>query len=298
MKKKINIIMIMALILGFSGISKHAMAYGKDTTQIKSDSFNSKADTTTKNYIPLANVSGSGNNTAIGVSALTASTSGSGNTAIGTYSLYAATTPSNNTAIGASAFSNNITGANGTAVGYSAGNLVTGTGNQLFGYIAGYNITTGSYNTYLGSFTGTGLATSSNNVILSDGQGNITFQASGTSQPYKANAAWTLTDNSGAALTFTSVTSTYSNISNRVTFTCNFTYPSTADVSAASIKTLPVACNQISVVSGFAAGVGAITGYIAASGTSIALYSNATGLALTNAALSLAVVTISGTYSS
>ena len=245
-----------------------------------------------------SNVSGSGNNTAIGVSALTASTSGSGNTAIGTYSLYAATTPSNNTAIGASAFSNNITGANGTAVGYSAGNLVTGTGNQLFGYIAGYNITTGSYNTYLGSFTGTGLATSSNNVILSDGQGNITFQASGTSQPYKANAAWTLTDNSGAALTFTSVTSTYSNISNRVTFTCNFTYPSTADVSAASIKTLPVACNQISVVSGFAAGVGAITGYIAASGTSIALYSNATGLALTNAALSLAVVTISGTYSS
>ena len=117
--------------------------------------------------------SGTGHNTATGVKALFANTSGSENTAAGYFALSANTTGTSNTAFGHEALTSNKTGFNNTAVGFSA-LLSDGTGNQntavgdsaLAGITSGFNNTamgfaadsadlTGSYNTSVGFQAGT-----------------------------------------------------------------------------------------------------------------------------------------------
>ncbi|RVU26897.1 hypothetical protein EOJ36_02565 [Sandaracinomonas limnophila] len=148
---------------------------------------------------------GVSDNTAIGVSALTANTTGYYNTAVGYNSLFTASTSKQNTAIGYATLKMNTADAN-TAVGYNAltaattgannsgfGNMAllnttTGTENTAMGTISLRNNTTGSYNTaigaragyainsgdnntFLGSSAGTNLTTGSNNVILGNKAG-------------------------------------------------------------------------------------------------------------------------------
>ncbi len=97
-------------------------------------------------------MSGSGSNTGIGVSALSANTTGVSNTAVGTGALTANTTGANNTAVGSIALNNNSIGANNSALGTNALRFnTTGTGNTGIGTNALTTNTTGTNNTAIGS---------------------------------------------------------------------------------------------------------------------------------------------------
>jgi hypothetical protein len=98
----------------------------------------------------------SGHITAVGAYALYSNTTGNSNVAVGgndeTYSgaLQTNTTGSGNTAIGVAALQAN-NASSGTAVGYQAGYANTsGTANTFYGYQAGSNLTTGAYGLYVG----------------------------------------------------------------------------------------------------------------------------------------------------
>ena len=96
-------------------------------------------NTAVGNQALLYNTSGS-LNAAFGASALFANTTGASNTAIGTSSVQTNTTGSFNTAVGNQALQANTTASNNTAVGYQAGYSQAGgaNGNTLIGYQAGY----------------------------------------------------------------------------------------------------------------------------------------------------------------
>jgi hypothetical protein len=105
-------------------------------------------------------------NTALGLVALAANTTGYCNTAIGALSLRCTTSGNRNTAAGVKALRNNTTGTCNTAIGYSAGYCMT-TGNSLtaVGYKAA-QCTTGNCNTAIGHLAGCGLTTGTCNVIM------------------------------------------------------------------------------------------------------------------------------------
>jgi hypothetical protein len=86
-------------------------------------------------------------------------------------------------------------------------------------------------------------ATTGNFVVGTSGQG-VDFSATpntGTSElldDYEIGT-WTPADNSGAGLTFTGVTATYTKIGRLVSAQVYLTYPSTASIASASITGLP-----------------------------------------------------------
>jgi hypothetical protein len=89
--------------------------------------------------------SGTGENVALGYEALKVNTTGSRNTSVGLYSAGANTTGSNNIAIGNGTFQTNTTGGNNVAVGNSAlEKNTTASGNTAVGYQAAYTNTTGN----------------------------------------------------------------------------------------------------------------------------------------------------------
>lgn len=140
--------------------------------------------------------SGVATNTAVGVSALAANTSGTYNTAIGASAGLLITSGGSNTLIGAdcgraiTTASNNTgvgnaallgtTGASNTAIGISSGQSNTsGTFNTFCGYQAGYSNTTGSFNVFVGGTAGHSLAASClGNVII--GQDAARVHANGS----------------------------------------------------------------------------------------------------------------------
>jgi hypothetical protein len=98
--------------------------------------------------------SGTGRNTGVGASSLSAVTTGASNTALGAQSLQSLTTASDNTAVGVNALtlinsggdntalgsgalSSNVTGAQNTALGKGAGSGNLGSGNVFLGHLAG-----------------------------------------------------------------------------------------------------------------------------------------------------------------
>jgi len=90
-------------------------------------------------------------NTALGITALGANTTGSSNTAVGSAALTLNTTGENNTAVGVAALYSNTTGVSNTAVGGDALRLNTiGLNNTAVGVAALYSNTTGLSNTALG----------------------------------------------------------------------------------------------------------------------------------------------------
>ncbi len=95
-------------------------------------------------------------NTAIGYNALAASTTGTDNTAIGYGALAANTTGTSfNTAVGSGALTVNTTGADNTALGYQALTAnVTGSSNIALGYQAGQSLVSGSGNIYINADAG------------------------------------------------------------------------------------------------------------------------------------------------
>jgi hypothetical protein len=120
-----------------------------------------------------ANTTGS-TNTAIGDTALQSNTIGSGNTAIGQGALGQSTTGVQNTAIGVGALQHNNTGFNNTAIGFGALGASTsghdnfGIGNAA-GSLAGFN---GNWNVFIAN---QGQATDSNLIRIGDSNQNRTF---------------------------------------------------------------------------------------------------------------------------
>jgi trimeric autotransporter adhesin len=110
------------------------------------------------------------NNTASGYSALQGNTTGSYNSAFGLQALYSNTTGSNNTASGFDALFKNNTGAENTAYGESALYSSAGNYNTGVGFDALYHHTSGTYNVALGWKAGFALTTGSNNIDI-DNQG-------------------------------------------------------------------------------------------------------------------------------
>ena len=125
-----------------------------------------------------ANTSGT-NNTAIGSSAGLLITSGANNTLIGFDCGRAVTTGSNNTGVGSSAIQN-TTGAGNTAIGISAGHSnKSGDYNTFCGFQAAYNYTTGSFSVFVGGAAGYSLGAScSGNVVV--GQDAARVHANGS----------------------------------------------------------------------------------------------------------------------
>ncbi|MBN1779780.1 hypothetical protein JW948_01520 [bacterium] len=104
-------------------------------------------------------------NTAVGIGALNANTTGHNNTAIGINALVSNTTGFINTASGVGALSSNTTGCFNTASGYDAlGSNTTGSANTACGSSALSSNTTGHYNTAIGYFA---------LIYNNTGQGNV-----------------------------------------------------------------------------------------------------------------------------
>jgi hypothetical protein len=126
----------------------------------------------------LSNTTGS-SNTAIGLNALDGNTTGSSNTAIGLNALLSNTTASDNTAVGYLALQYNTTGESNVAVGTSAlRDNTTGLDNTAVGPAAGLQLTTGSNNTLLGHNAGRGASpsgsiTTGSNIVVL-GDNNVT----------------------------------------------------------------------------------------------------------------------------
>ena len=126
---------------------------------------------------------GTGENVAVGARALEGQTNGYQNTAVGFEAAYSNQSGHQNVAIGYQTLHDiNFNGDDNTVVGAGAGfNVDTGDKNSLFGFSAGSSLTTGSKNVIIGSYNGNenglDIRTSDNNIVLSDGDGNVRFQA-------------------------------------------------------------------------------------------------------------------------
>jgi hypothetical protein len=112
-----------------------------------------------------------------------------------------------------------------------------------------------------------------------------------------ANTSWTPTDQSGAGLTFSSVTAIYTSLTNIVHFTFTLTYPSTASSSNVSIGFLPNPSNQTNLFVAFITnGTTPIVARVNAGQSYINFFNTTTGAQLTNTNLSAKIIQVSGTY--
>jgi trimeric autotransporter adhesin len=153
----------------------------------------------------------SGDNTALGGSALVHNTSGGVNTAIGQYALYHNSSGSGNTAVGLqSLFKNNAD--NNTAVGFNALNgNTTGTKNTAIGGGALqslFNSETGSYNTASGAESLSYNSSGNNNTAT--GAYSLRFNFTGSDNT--ANGFEALNNNHGSDNTASGSQALYSNI--------------------------------------------------------------------------------------
>ena len=104
-------------------------------------------------------------NTALGANALASNTEGVTNTALGFSALRSNTTGGDNTATGQGALASNTTGSDNTALGVGAlASNTTGNGNIAIGIAAGNFVTTGSNNIYIG-LIGSSLDSDTNDTI-------------------------------------------------------------------------------------------------------------------------------------
>ena len=167
-------------------------------------------------------------NTATGVNALRANTSGNNNTAAGTQALYSNSTGGANTATGVAALYYNAGGSDNTAYGYEALFYnTTGNSNTAHGFQALLSNTTGNYNTASGYLALVNNTTASNNTA--DGfealYSNITgtsntaggYQALYSNTTYSNNTAYgyqaMYSNNTGGSNTASGYDALYSNTS-------------------------------------------------------------------------------------
>lgn len=190
-----------------------------------------------------------------------------------------------------------------------AGLIAAVLGSAIFARADGVNIPAPSW-TYAITSLGTSVATAlginvgTTGSVLVKGTSvcaDLSNATGACSATYVAAGAWTPADNSGASLTFTSVSSSYNRIGNMVWIGTQFNYPVTANGSLASISGLPVAaananyakasCSITSTAAGIAIEL------VVTPNTSTASFLNAVGAAgLTNAQLSTALIVIGCWY--
>ena len=110
-------------------------------------------------------------NTAVGVTALDALTSGDSNTAIGHDAATSVTTGSDNIAVGRDALQALTTSSNLVAIGSKSGQAVTtgASGSTFVGYSSGFGVTTGTNNTLIGHEAGKATTSGNENVALGSG---------------------------------------------------------------------------------------------------------------------------------
>jgi len=143
----------------------------------------------------LAASTGSFYSVAIGTQSMFKTTATSYSTAVGAYSLYNQTTGTNNTAIGNSALYGVTTAQDNVGVGNSVlnasttgsynvcvGNLAlvsntTGANNTAVGYQAGYTQTTATTNTFIGTQAGYYVTTGNSNVMIGSNAGALSVNA-------------------------------------------------------------------------------------------------------------------------
>jgi hypothetical protein len=143
------------------------------------------------------------NNTALGLSTLSANTTGYCNTAIGAKALFANTTGNRNTAAGAFALLCNTTGVCNTAIGYNAGRCMTTNGNlTAVGFEAARN-TTGGSNTMVGASAGCNVTTGVSNVLVGNAAG-CDMQGGSCNIGIGFRSLYQATGNNNVALGYTS----------------------------------------------------------------------------------------------
>jgi hypothetical protein len=102
-------------------------------------------------YRALSSMATGNTNVAVGQDALRVSVAGTQNTAVGFQSMAATLTADANSALGLNSLSNNTTGNNNVAIGYAAlTSNTTASGSTAVGYQAGYTQTVSTGNTFLG----------------------------------------------------------------------------------------------------------------------------------------------------
>ena len=154
--------------------------------------------------------SGVATNTAVGVNALSAVTSGLETTAIGSNagakitngnqntfvgekSGAAVTTGGQNTALGRAALEACVSGNDNTCVGFTTGLVLTGSANAIFGSRSGTALSTANNSTFLGAYAGGNTTTGSGNVCVGISSGR--FQSNGsTALATAANSIYIGTD--------------------------------------------------------------------------------------------------------
>lgn len=114
----------------------------------------------------LAPMSGAVDNSGVGISVLSAITTGEDNCAFGAFVLENNTTGSKNTGIGATALVTNIAGDDNTAVGFAVLTDATGSQNSGVGSSALANLSSGQQNVAVGYNALNALTTSGNNVAI------------------------------------------------------------------------------------------------------------------------------------
>ena len=130
-------------------------------------SLSTSADITVHGVTVGLGANGTSVDTAIGVAALGANTTGHDNTAIGSYALSSNTTGSSNTANGRNTLFSNTTGSQNASYGYAAlFSNTTGNGNTAYGTQALNQNTTGSYNVAFGLQSLISSTTSSANTAV------------------------------------------------------------------------------------------------------------------------------------
>lgn len=152
---------------------------------------------------------------------------------------------------------------------------INGIGNGLSG-------TTGT-----GNFVGATSPTLITPILGVSTATSINFGGSALSN-YISAGSWTPVDASGASLTFTSVSASYTRIGNMVFAYCSLTYPATADATVAKIGGFPIApANTAYGQQGSISytNVTAATYAILAQGQTNASIYGSNGAALTNVAL-------------
>jgi hypothetical protein len=111
---------------------------------------------------------------------------------------------------------------------------------------------------------------------------------------YQADTTWTPADGSGASLTFSAVTATYSRNANLIFYTVVLIFPTTASSASATISGLPVAATGTWL--GSCLNTNNILAITKVSGSSITFFS-AKNEAILNSDLSGSTITVSGYYS-
>ncbi|HAX90834.1 MAG TPA: hypothetical protein DCY07_01310, partial [Rhodospirillaceae bacterium] len=120
-------------------------------------------------------------NTALGYSALSATTTGTSNTAVGYNVMNNNITGGYNTAMARGALGQNTAGSNNSAYGYQALYYTASNNNTGVGFQSGYAITTGTNNTVLGNQVAFATLTTGSNNILIGTSSLVTTPAAATS---------------------------------------------------------------------------------------------------------------------